>query len=89
VARTKNSYLKAHYLRLKARRGPKKAAIAVAASVLTIVYHMLRDGTCYQDLGPDYFARRDPARTATRLANRIRSLGYHVEIRDAAAGFSF
>jgi transposase len=81
VARTKNSYLKAHYLRLKARRGPKKAAIAVAGSVLTIVYHMLRDGTCYQDLGP---ARRDPARTATRLANRIRSLGYHVEIRAAA-----
>jgi transposase len=84
VARTKNSYLKAQYLRLKARRGPKKAAIAIAASLLTIVYHMLRDGTCYQDLGPEYFARRDPARTAARLANRIRNLGYTVELRAAA-----
>jgi transposase len=84
VSRTKSGYLKAQYLRLKARRGPKKAAIAIAASILTIIYHMLRDGTSYQDLGPEYFARRDPARTATRLANRIRSLGYHVEIRAAA-----
>jgi transposase len=84
VTRTKSGYLKAQYLRLKARLGPKKAAIAIAASILTIVYHMLRDGTCYQDLGPDYFARRDPARAATKLANRIRSLGYHVEIRAAA-----
>jgi hypothetical protein len=44
-------------LRLKARRGPKKAAIAVAASILTAVYHMLRDGTFYNDLGPQHFAR--------------------------------
>jgi transposase len=84
VARTKNSYLKAQYLRLKARRGPKKAAIAIAASILTIVYHMLRDGTYYQDLGHEYFARRNPARTAAKLAERIRNLGYHVEIRAAA-----
>ena len=39
--------------RLKARRGPKKALLAVAASILTIVYHMLRNGTCYHDLGPN------------------------------------
>ena len=51
---------------------------------MTTVYHMLRDGTCYQDLGPNYFARRDPARTARKLADRIRSLGYIVEIRSAA-----
>jgi transposase len=84
VARTKSGYLKAQYLRLKARRGPKKAAIAIAASILTIAYHMLRDGTCYQDLGSEYFARRNPARTAAKLADRIRNLGYHVEIRAAA-----
>ena len=71
-------------LRLKGRRGPKKAAVAVAASILTTIYHMLRDGTCYQDLGPNYFARRNPARTARKLADRIRSLGYIVEIRSAA-----
>jgi transposase len=45
---------------------------------------MLADGTCYQDLGPDYFARRNPVRTAAKLANRIRNLGFHVEIRPAA-----
>jgi transposase len=70
--------------RLKARHGAKKAAIAVAASILTTVYHMLRDGTCYQDLGPEHFSRRNPAKAAARLANRIRNLGYHVEIRAAA-----
>jgi transposase len=84
VTRKKDGYLKAQYLRLKARRGPKKAAIAIAASILTIVYHMLRDGTCYHDLGSEYFARRDPAKTAAKLADRIRNLGYQVEIRVAA-----
>jgi len=43
--------------------GAMMAAIAVAASILTTVYHMLRDGTYYQDLGPEYFARRNPAKT--------------------------
>ena len=84
AANKKNSYFEAQFLRLKGRRGPKKAAVAVAASILTTVYHMLRDGTCYQDLGPKYFALRNPARTARKLADRIRSLGYIVEIRSAA-----
>jgi transposase len=84
AARAKNSYFHAQYLRLKVRRGPKKAVIAVAASILTTIYHMLRDGTHYQDLGAEYFARRDPVKTAARLASRIRNLGYHVEIRAAA-----
>jgi transposase len=84
AARKKNSYFQAQFLRLKARRGPKKAAIAVAASILTTAYHMLADGTCYQDLGADHFARRDPPRAVAKLANRIRSLGYEVDIRAAA-----
>jgi transposase len=84
AARKKNSYLQAQFLRLKARRGTKKAVIAVAASILTIVYHMLRDGTCYQDLGSEYLARRNRAKIAAQLADRIRKLGYHVEISAAA-----
>jgi transposase len=84
ATRKKNTYLQAQFLRLKARRGPKKALIAVAASILTIVYHMLRDGTCYRDLGPEYFARRNPAKLAAKLAHRNRNLGYHVEISAAA-----
>jgi hypothetical protein len=44
---------------------------------------MLADGTCYQDLGADYFARRDPRRVVAKLASRIRSLGYHVVVEVA------
>jgi transposase len=83
ASRKKNSYFEAQFLRLKARRGPKKAAVAVAASILTTAYHMLVDGTCYEDLGTDHFARRNPARTVAKLANRIRNLGFQVEIRPA------
>jgi hypothetical protein len=74
AARAKNSYLQAQFLRLKARRGPKKAAIAVAASILTAVYHMLRDGTFYTDLGPDRFARHDKTRAAMRSCAASRTL---------------
>jgi transposase len=84
AARKKNSYFQAQFLRLKARCGPKKAAIAVAASILNTAYHMLADGTCYQDLGADHFARHNPARAAAKLASRIRNPGFHVEIRPAA-----
>jgi transposase len=84
AARAKNSYFRAQFLRLKSRAGPKKAAVAVAASILTTAYHMLADGTFYQDLGPAHFTRRDPARAAQRLANHIRSLGFEVDIRPAA-----
>jgi transposase len=84
AARKKNSYLEAQFLRLKARRGPKKAVIAVAASLLTTAYHMLADGTFYQDLCPDHFTRSDPARVAAKLANRIPRLGFEVDIRAAA-----
>jgi transposase len=84
AARKKDSYYQALFLRLKARCGPKKAAVALAASILTTAYHMLSEGTFYQDLGKDHFARRDPARTVAKLADRIRNLGYTVEIRSAA-----
>ena len=84
ASRKKSSYFQTQFLRLKSRAGPKKAAIAVAASILTTAYHMLADGTSYLDLGHDHFARRDPARTAQKLADRIRNLGYQVDIRAAA-----
>lgn len=84
AARKKYSYFQAQFLRLKARCGPKKAVVAVAASILTAAYHMLADGTCYQDLGADHFARRNPERIAAKLADRIRRLGYTVDMRAAA-----
>ena len=84
ASRKKNSSFKSRYHSLKGRIGPKKAAIAVAANLLRVVYHMLKDGTCYQDLGIDYRRPRNPNRAATNLANRIRALGYDVDIRRAA-----
>ncbi len=84
AARSKGTYYQAQFFRLKARRGPKKAAIAVAASLLTAVYHMLKNGTFHQDLGPDFFVKRDKARIATKLANRIKDLGFQVSFTPAA-----
>ena len=58
ASRTKQSYLQAQYLRLRSRRGAKKAICAVAASILTAAYHMLKNGTLYQDLGANHFDNR-------------------------------
>src|SRR5512133_183619 len=71
AARTRDTYLRAQFARLKASRGPKKAAVAVAASILTACYHMLRDGTEYEDLGADHFSRRNKAKTVARLVRRL------------------
>lgn len=84
AGRKKNSSFKTRYHSLKARIGPKKAAIAVAANLLRVVYHMLKDGTCYRDLGESYRRPRNPARAAQNLARRIRALGYQVDLRLAA-----
>lgn len=84
AARTKDCYLRAQFLRLKSRRGPKKAILAVAASILTAVYYMLRDGTEYRDLGADYFDRRDRSKTILRLVRRLHDLGCDVELKAAA-----
>jgi len=77
----KNSYYRAQFLRLKARRGPQKAICAVAASILTAIYHMLRDGTVHQDLGADYFDRRSPEAKVGRLVRQIAKLGYQVTVQ--------
>jgi transposase len=83
AARKKDSYFRAQFLRLKSRRGPKKAVLAVAASMLTAAYHMLRHGTDYRDLGADHFDRRDKATLAKRLIARLHDLGLVVDVRAA------
>ena len=75
-SRKKHSYLQAQFQRLRHRRGPKKAICAVAASILTAAYHMLRDGTFYQDLGAKHFHRASPNEQANRLARQIAKLGF-------------
>jgi transposase len=84
AARTKRTYTNAQFLRLKARRGPMKAVVAVAATILTAAYYILRDGVGYRELGPEHFVERERPKIAQRLARRIRELGYEVTIRPAA-----
>jgi transposase len=84
AARKKGSYLHTQFLRIKSRRGPKKAILAVAASMLTAVYHMLRHGAAYRDLGSDHLDHRDKKQVARRLVKRLGDMGYLVEIKAAA-----
>jgi transposase len=80
AARKNRSYLQAQFHRLRSRRGAKKAIGALAASILTAAYHMLKDGTLYHDLGPDYFDRRAKTVQTRRLITRLQKLGYAVQI---------
>lgn len=83
AARKKKTYLRAQFLRLKARRGPKKAIVAVAASMLTAAYHMLKKHVDYRELGEDYFDRQDKTKTATRLVRRLQNMGFAVAVQPA------
>ena len=81
AARTRNTYLAAQYYRLARRRGPQKAAVAVAHSILVIAYHVLHDQQPYGDLGADYFDRLDhraTTRRARRYVQHLQRLGYAV-----------
>jgi transposase len=84
AARSRNGYLPAQFLRIKSRRGPKKAIMAVAASMLTAAYYILRDDVNYRDLGGDYFEGKDRKKAAARLVKRLSDLGFAVEIKEAA-----
>jgi hypothetical protein len=80
----KNSYLRSQFYRIRARRGPKKAIGAVAASMLTAIYYILRDDVEYRDLGPHYLDTIDRTRLSRRLVRRLENMGYHVELKGAA-----
>ncbi len=83
AVRTKRTYLAAQYHRIAARRGAKKAIIAVAHTLLTIVYHVIARWEPYRELGADHFDRRRPAATADRLVRRLHRLGFAVTVTPA------
>jgi len=85
AVRVKNGYLQAQFLRLRSRRGAKKAILAVAASMLTAMWHMRKNGVPYHDLGADHFARRDRSKAILRLVRRLNDLGCDVQITPQAA----
>ena len=82
--RKKDSYYLAQFHRLKSRSGPQKAICAVAASILTAIYHMLKNGTPHHDLGADYFDRRSPEAKASRLVSQLSRLGFEVTLQPHA-----
>ncbi len=79
------SYFYAQYHRLARRRGKEKAAIAVAHSLLVVIYHVLRTGQPYQELGVDYFDRLDSARVERHHVRRLEQLGFTVTLTPTAA----
>lgn len=85
AGRSKDTYLNAQYRRLASRRGKKRAAVAVAHSILVIAYHLLKNGTVYTDLGADYFEQRNEQQVQKQLVKRLERLGYKVTIEPLAA----
>jgi transposase len=85
IARSRGTYLHAQYQRLVRRRGKQKAALAVAHSVLVIVYHVLQEGRPYQELGDDYFDKLDATRLERHHVRRLEQLGYKVELTPTQA----
>ena len=84
ATRANDTALQACYRRVKTHRGHKKAVIAVGHQLLTIAYYLMRDGTTYRELGPDYFDRRHHERALHRHVRRLEAMGYRVTLEKAA-----
>lgn len=80
ASHTKGTYLAAQYRRLAARRGPRRALLAVGHSILVIIYHLLKNHVEYHDLGADYFDRLEPERLRRYLVRRLEHLGFDVTL---------
>lgn len=85
AVKSKDSYFHAKFIRIRRRRGDKKAIIAVAASILTAAYHMIKNQKDFLDLGADYLRGIDREKMAKRLMHRLAELGLQVEVRNIAA----
>ena len=83
ASRSKNTYLKARFWKIAGRAGKKRAAVAVAHSILKAVYEMLKGSVDYKDLGANYLDRFVNANTERRLVQRLRSMGYDVKPKTA------
>jgi transposase len=86
ASHTKDTYLSAQYKRLAARRGKKRALVAVGHTLLGIVYAVLKKKGAYQELGADYLDRQDKSKLTARLLKRLEKLGVKVTVEPAEAG---
>lgn len=80
ASRTKKTYLSARYRRLAARRGKKRAALAVGHTILIMAYHIIKERRTYNELGADYFDKLNEQHLVRRLTSRISALGYEVKV---------
>ncbi len=85
AARGKDTYLAAKYRRIAARRGPIKAIVALEHAMLIAIWHMLTNGVFYEDLGGDYYTKRNPDKTKTRALEQLRQMGYEVTLQPRQA----
>lgn len=85
ASRTKNSYFKARYHRLAARRGNKRAIVAVGHSLLVVAYHLPKNGAMYEELGEDFFHHLNEERVRRHAVKRLEQLGYAVTLPRTAA----
>jgi hypothetical protein len=86
ATRVRGGYFGAHFRRIAKRRGDKRAAVAVAHSLLTVIYHVLSRGTPYYELGAMHFDQLDPAKLARYHVRRLGELGYNVQLESIGAG---
>lgn len=85
AVKVKDSYFHAQFARLRARRGDKRAYVAVAHSMLIAIYHVLSTGEVFKDLGSNYYDRRDPEQKAKSMVKKLKALGYEVTLAAVAA----
>src|SRR5919197_1133744 len=85
AVKVKGGYFGAQFRRIARRRGEKRAAIAVAHSILTVIYHVLSRGAFYEDLGADYVDRRRPEQRARYHVRRLAELGFRAILEPIAA----
>ena len=81
AASSKDTYLAAKYLRIASRRGPIKAIVAVEHAMLIAIWNMLTNGVLYDDLGGDFYTRRNPNKTKQRALDQLKQMGYDVTLR--------
>ena len=85
ATKVRGGYFGTQFRRIAKRRGDKRAAIAVAHSILTVIYYVLTRAEPYQDLGRDYFDQRKPEQRVRYLARRLAELGYEVTLDPISA----
>ena len=81
TSRTKGCYFKAQYRRLASRRGKKRALVAVGHSILTVVYHVMKNKAAYAELGEGFFDKTNSDRLKRHYAKRLESLGYEAILK--------